>query len=300
MLSFCVRQLIDRISQAFFGLRFRLLLLVLLACAPLVALTLHTASRERRRAVAAWSERAQTDDPAGPAGGGGFARTDPPTAAGSVGVVRGAVGRTRHLQEVTGAKCSPATPAMPTWVWPTPTARSWPAPSARPSPAIRLTASSFVACSQRAPSRSAATRSVFTNGKPAVILAVLFSTGPTSVQAVVFATLELDWLAGARSELSAQVPKGATWTEIDRNGTILVRYPASGLSCGQPFPDRALVRTVLSQPDGIVEAPDSSGIPAFCAFAWRDSQLVPGRVATLLSMPKRILFAERIGRCSAV
>ena len=47
MLSFCVRVLIDRLSRAFFGLRFRLLLLVLLTCAPLVALTLHTASQER-------------------------------------------------------------------------------------------------------------------------------------------------------------------------------------------------------------------------------------------------------------
>ena len=59
MLSFCVRVLIDRLSRAFFGLRFRLLLLVLLTCAPLVALTLHTASQERRRAVAAWRERAE-------------------------------------------------------------------------------------------------------------------------------------------------------------------------------------------------------------------------------------------------
>src|ERR1019366_5004802 len=58
-----------------------------------------------------------------------------------------------------------------------------------------------------------------------------------------------------------------------------------------PFPDRALARTVLRQPDGLVEAPDSSGAPAFCAFAWRDSQLVPGGVATLLSVPKPILFA---------
>jgi signal transduction histidine kinase len=72
---------------------------------------------------------------------------------------------------------------------------------------------------------------------------------------------------------------------------ILVRYPASGLSCGQPFPDRALARTVLSQPDGIAAAPDSRGSPAFCAFAWRDSQLVPGGVATLLSMPQHVLFA---------
>ena len=59
MLSFRVRQLIDSISRLWFSLRLRLLLLVLLACSPLVGLTLHTASRERRQAVSAWRERSQ-------------------------------------------------------------------------------------------------------------------------------------------------------------------------------------------------------------------------------------------------
>jgi hypothetical protein len=35
------------------------LLLVLLACAPLVGLTLHTASEERRRLVKEWNQRSQ-------------------------------------------------------------------------------------------------------------------------------------------------------------------------------------------------------------------------------------------------
>src|ERR1035441_1514960 len=59
MLNLSVRQLFERFSYPFLGLRFRLLMLVLLVCAPLVVLTLYAASRERRRAVTAWSERAQ-------------------------------------------------------------------------------------------------------------------------------------------------------------------------------------------------------------------------------------------------
>jgi hypothetical protein len=38
----------------FAGLRFRLLALVLLACAPLVVLMLHSAGEERRQAIASW------------------------------------------------------------------------------------------------------------------------------------------------------------------------------------------------------------------------------------------------------
>jgi len=49
----------NRIRQILFGLRFRLLLLVLVACAPLAALTLHRAWEERERQVANWQRRAQ-------------------------------------------------------------------------------------------------------------------------------------------------------------------------------------------------------------------------------------------------
>ena len=44
------------LRQLFSGLRFRLLLLVLLTCAPLVALTLHRAGADRRRQMADWSQ----------------------------------------------------------------------------------------------------------------------------------------------------------------------------------------------------------------------------------------------------
>ena len=49
-----MRKIISRLVS---GLRLRLLLLVLLACAPLVGLTLHTASEERRRLVKEWNQR---------------------------------------------------------------------------------------------------------------------------------------------------------------------------------------------------------------------------------------------------
>src|SRR2546421_10947972 len=41
------------------GLCFRLLMLVLLTCAPLVALTLNRAWEDRRRAVANWEQRSE-------------------------------------------------------------------------------------------------------------------------------------------------------------------------------------------------------------------------------------------------
>ena len=130
-----------------------------------------------------------------------------------------------------------------------------------------------------------------TNGKPAVTFGCPVLDGSNHVQAVVFATLELDWLGSARSDFSAQVPKGATWTEIDRNGTILVRYPPSGLSCGQPFPDRALVKRFSVSRTASWRRRTRAVFPLSAHSHWRDSQLVPRKVVTMLSIPKHVLFA---------
>jgi hypothetical protein len=54
-----MRSLIGFISRVFSGLRFRLLVLVVVTCAPLVALVLHTAGEDRRRAIVSWGEKAQ-------------------------------------------------------------------------------------------------------------------------------------------------------------------------------------------------------------------------------------------------
>ena len=290
MLHFHVRQHMDAISRVRFGLRFRLLLLVLLVCAPLVALTLHTASSERRQAITAWSERAQR-----------LTRLARRAEADLLGQTRHLLlavskssavqygdrqTRKKSLDEVFASYPSYANVGVADTngeVLVSVLPLGEPGNQADRKFFHRVLTTRAFAIGDHS--------TVFTNGKPAVTFGCPVFDGSDHVQAVVFATMEPDRLAGATSELPAQVPKGATWTEIDRNGTILVRYPASGLSCGQPFPDRALARTVLSQPDGIVEAPDSTGAPAFCAFAWRNSQLVPGGMATLLSMPQHLLFA---------
>ena len=284
-----VQQIIERIIRVFVGLRFRLLLLVLLVCAPLVALTLHVASQERRRAVAAWSERAQRMTR--------LAQREETDLLGQTRQLLLAVSESSAVRsgdrETSKKSLEEVLASYPGYA------------NLGVTDTNGEVLASAVPLGERA---NRADRKFFrrvlaarafaiggysvnsTNGKPSVTFGSPAFDEANHVQAIVFATLELGWLGGARSELPGQVPKRATWTELDHNGTMLVRYPASGLSSGQPYPDGALVKAVLGQPDGIVEAPDSTGIPSFCAFAWRDSQLVPGRVATVLSIPKHILF----------
>src|SRR5215467_12875263 len=52
-----MRSLTASAARLFSGLRFRLLVLVLLACAPLITLILHTADQDRRRAIANWNQK---------------------------------------------------------------------------------------------------------------------------------------------------------------------------------------------------------------------------------------------------
>src|SRR5215467_8192550 len=53
-----MRNLAKLLVQSFLGLRFRLLLLVVLTCTPLIILTLHRAGEDRRRAMSSWRQRA--------------------------------------------------------------------------------------------------------------------------------------------------------------------------------------------------------------------------------------------------
>jgi signal transduction histidine kinase len=111
------------------------------------------------------------------------------------------------------------------------------------------------------------------------------------VQAVVFATLNIDSYIRFGSELPAQLPKGATWVEVDRNGTMLFRYPARAGWIGQPLPERALLIQVFNGGQDVVEILDPDGISSFYAFTSIRSQFVPGNVTAILSIPKPVLFA---------
>src|SRR5215471_4001044 len=53
-----MRNLAKLLGQMFLGLRFRLILLIVLTCTPLIILTLNRAGEDRRRAISSWQQRA--------------------------------------------------------------------------------------------------------------------------------------------------------------------------------------------------------------------------------------------------
>jgi PAS domain S-box-containing protein len=284
-----MRKIISRLVS---GLRLRLLLLVLLACAPLVGLTLHTASEERRQLAKEWNQRSQEMmELATREEGQVIGQTrqlllalaeSSPVRSGNrrdckklLDELFGSYPRYANLGVVgnNGMVLASARPMVGT-------ANQTNRPFFRRALATRAFAIGNFPDGQAV-------------GQPTVNFGYPVFDSDGQVQAVVFAALDLDWVSRFESALPAQLPKGATWTEIDRTGKILVRYPSPEKWIGQPFPEKSLLKTVFSQNHGVVEAMSSHGIPGYHAFAAMRSQFVPDDVVTILgSIPKQVLFAE--------
>jgi signal transduction histidine kinase len=112
------------------------------------------------------------------------------------------------------------------------------------------------------------------------------------VRSVVFAALDLQWFNHVGSDLPAQITAPATWTEIDRKGTILARYPEPDLWNGRRLPEPGLLEAILKRPSGMLEAPDQHGDPNLYVIRSVSSQFEPDGVIMVLGIPKESLFAE--------
>jgi signal transduction histidine kinase len=93
---------------------------------------------------------------------------------------------------------------------------------------------------------------------------VLDDTG--RVRGVVFSALDLAWLGQLAAQ--AELPPGSLLTVIDRNGTVLAHYPAPASRLGQSMPEASVAKTILARRGhGIIEAPGVDGVPRLFAFA---------------------------------
>lgn len=85
------------------------------------------------------------------------------------------------------------------------------------------------------------------------------------IRAVIFATLDLDWLNEFYTETSLS-PK-STFTVLDRHGVILLRHPDSERWVGRTISQPAIVNAVLNkQPGGTLQAVDEGDVSFLYAF----------------------------------
>jgi len=279
------------LTQSFSGLRLRLLLLVGLVCAPLVGLVLHNAGQERRRQMAEWTQRAEEIRQ--------LATREEQKMIGQTRQLLFAVAESSQVRSGNARDCKNLLDQL---------SESYPhyANLGVMKTNGQLLASTFPLTGPvRQPGRKFLSRVLEARGFTMGDFPAEFVTGQRSFefgcpvmnpagefQAVAFAALDLDLFNRYESEVQSELPKGATWTQIDRGGKILIRYPEPEKWIGQSFPAPALLKTFLSQPNGVVEAADQNGERGFYAFASRPSRLVSAEVISILGIPRNILFAE--------
>jgi signal transduction histidine kinase len=107
------------------------------------------------------------------------------------------------------------------------------------------------------------------------------------VQAVVAAGMNLSWLNELVAD--AELPEGALLLVIDRNGTILARYPNPKPWVGQSDPNAPLFHAMLTRGQGTAELRDMDGIPRIYAFTALQGLAGAGYVS--IGIPQAIAYA---------
>jgi len=283
-----MRSFTASIAEIVAGLRFRLVALVLLACAPLVALMLHTAGEDRRRAVASWRQKSQELQET--------ARRDEEDLIGSTRQLLLAVSESAYVHSFDPRRCEKGLDGL---------FASYPRfanlgvlttngevlASARPVAAGSAADRAFVQKALSAKSftigsfPAANNRATISFGYP-----VLHYSG--RLLGVVFAELDLQYFNRFVTQLPSQLPPSASWTEIDKSGMVLAHYPTPESWIGRPFPEAGLLPTMFSRTDGVLEEAASGGVQNYYAFGSRTSELAKSEVISVLSIPRQTLFAQ--------
>jgi len=284
-----MRSLIGFLHRVFSGLRFRLLVLVVVTCTPLVALVLHTAGEDRRRAIAHLREKAQSLQQS--------ARHDEQQVIDSTRQLLLAFSESTSVHSLNARRCKKAVAEL---------FASYPRyanlgvittngdilasalPVARPE--NQSGRDFFHAVLKR---RDFAVGKVCNQGATRNIgFGVPVLDGAGRLMAIVFADLDMRYFQPVGTELTHQLPKASTWTEIDRQGTVLARYPKTDDWVGRVLPEPGLLPMVLGSREGLAEFDDTEGTPVVCAFESMPSRLAGTDVVTILGVSKRILFAD--------
>jgi len=278
-------------SQLFSGLRFRLALLVVLASLPPVVVTLHIARQDRDRQKVVLRQRSQDMVKLA-------ARKEDEMIAGTRQLLR-AMAESSQVKLGRGAGCTQLVRTLfadyPRYanlgvIKPNGDVLASALPLAQ---ALNVADRSFF-------QRALSTRDLSigdyqvgrVSGKPSFSLGYPAFDSSGRIQAVVFAALDLDWVNESDYAIQKLLPVGATWTKIDGNGTILVRYPEQDKGLvGKPLPEKSLLKAFLTQKNGVMEVVDPSGISVFYDFTSSRSALVAGDVISILGIPRKVLFA---------
>jgi len=128
-------------------------------------------------------------------------------------------------------------------------------------------------------------------GRPTFILAypVIDATGRTL--AAVFASLDLEWLNRLDILQGERLPAGATLTRIDHRGMVLSQQPGPEAWIGRPLPIPNLLETILAHKQGLLEALTPEKVPYLFAYEPLLTGAADRDVYLILGVPKQSALA---------
>jgi len=127
-------------------------------------------------------------------------------------------------------------------------------------------------------------------GRPMLTLSYPATDRAGATWAVVFADLDLGWL-GQLSE-KAQLSAGTVITVTDAQGNVLARYPDPGNWTGKSVPDWAVVRaTSRSSGEGTLEARGLDGDPQIVGFTALFDPRHPDQIFVSVGIPREAALA---------
>jgi signal transduction histidine kinase len=112
------------------------------------------------------------------------------------------------------------------------------------------------------------------------------------IVAVVFAALKLQWLNRLELYKEADLPAGTTLTKMDDAGVVLAHQPGPGSWSGKHFPVAEVRQAVLKEGRGLVEAENSEGDSSLYLFEPLISDWKHREVYLILGVPKKIAYAN--------
>ncbi len=127
-------------------------------------------------------------------------------------------------------------------------------------------------------------------GKPAINFGMPVIDGGGKVKAVVYVALRLDLL----NQLSAcaDLPKGSTVTVINHNGMILAHHPNPEKWIGKSMEGTTIVKSILSNREGVVGDIGIDGVSRLYAFATFGGTGQAGNMYLSIGIPTSVAFAE--------
>jgi len=129
-------------------------------------------------------------------------------------------------------------------------------------------------------------------GKPVLVLSYPYRVVEGGPAAVVFAALDLKWLNRYIFEIESRLPDGFTIIQIDENAVVLARQPKAEQWLGRSMIEYDFISEILSQKKGVIEAPGDEDKPYIYAFAPLQSFFRKRPGYMILGIPRQLAFAE--------